>query len=334
MRALSLGVALARGAVVALANWQVVLVDFAVESFYKLLLAVPVIGGAAMVTAVVGTDPGSLVAGGIRATADLVVASLVTAPVALLSFLAAVGLVALAGEVLMFALKSGTLAVVLAGERAAPDPTTTPFLTDSFSAASVFSLEAVYHGVGRFWRRAVTMALGLAVAYFLIAGSYLTVLAYALPGSAGMPAWPLVVFLSTSAAVVATAGINLGYDLLRVVVVSDDCGVRVAARRLRVFVIEDARQVMGIFAVVLGTVLVATAGSLLAAGGLGLVAVVPVLSLVTAPLQLAAWILRGLLFQFFSLAALGAYAAQYRRFSAIRGFANRADADPLTATAD
>ena len=115
MSALSLRVALARGAIVALANWQALLVDFAVESFYKLLLAVPAIGGAVMVAAVVGTDPGSLVAGGIRATVDVVVASLATAPVALLSFLAAIGLVALAGEVLMFALKSGTLAVVLAG---------------------------------------------------------------------------------------------------------------------------------------------------------------------------------------------------------------------------
>ena len=149
-----------------------------------------------------------------------------------------------------------------------------------------------------------------------------------------MPAWPLVVFLSTSAAVVLTAGVNLGYDLLRVVVVSDDCSVRVAARRLRAFMIEDARQVIGIFAVVLGVILVATAGSLLAAGGLRLVAIVPVLSLVTAPLQLAAWIVRGLLFQFFSLAALGAYAAQYRRYSAIRWFARRDAANPLRATAD
>ena len=75
----------------------------------------------------------------------------------------------------MFALKSGTLAVVLAGERAAPDPATMSFDTDSFGAASVFSLDAVYRGVGRFWRRAVTMALGLGVAYFVIGGAYVTV---------------------------------------------------------------------------------------------------------------------------------------------------------------
>jgi hypothetical protein len=331
MKALSLGVALARGAIVALANWQVILVDFALESFYKLLLAVPILGGAVMVTAIMGTDPASLIDGGMRATADLVLASLVTAPIALVSFLAAIGLVALAGEVLMFALKSGTLAVILAGERAAPDFAATLVDSDSVGAASAFSLEAVYHGVGRFWRRAVTMALGLGVAYFVIACGYLTVIAYAFTESADMPAWPLLVFLTTSAAVVSTAVINLGYDLLRVVVLSDDCSVRVAVGRLQVFVFEDARQVIGIFAVVLGVVLIATAGSLLAAGGLGLVAIVPVLSLVTAPLQLAAWIVRGLLFQFFSLAALGAYAAQYRRFSVGRGLLPREDTDPIRA---
>ena len=74
---------------------------------------------------------------------------------------------------------------------------------------------------------------------------------------------------------------------------------------------------VGIFAVVGVLFLLAAAGSLLVAAGLALVAWVPVVGLVVVPLQAAAWLVRGLLFQFMGLSALAAYQAQYRRFSAI-----------------
>jgi hypothetical protein len=61
-----------------------------------------------------------------------------------------------------------------------------------------------------------------------------------------MPAWPLLVLVATAAGVVAVAVVNLAYDLLRVIVVTDDCSVGTAAGRLRHFIIEDSRQVIGI----------------------------------------------------------------------------------------
>ena len=57
---------LKRGALVTAANWAVVFVDFTIESVYKLVLAVPVVGGALMVAVLLGSDIRTLFAEGVR----------------------------------------------------------------------------------------------------------------------------------------------------------------------------------------------------------------------------------------------------------------------------
>src|SRR5207244_13404990 len=109
--------------------------------------------------------------------------------------------------------------------------------------------------------------------------------------------------------------VNLVNDLLRIVVIGDDCSPRRALDQVWRFFIVDSRQVIGILAVVGALVLLATAASLLVAAGLALVAWVPVVGLVVVPLQAAAWLVRGLVFQFMGLTALAAYESQYRRFA-------------------
>jgi hypothetical protein len=117
---------------------------------------------------------------------------------------------------------------------------------------------------------------------------------------------------------VTIAIVNLAYDLLQVIIVTDDCDVGTAAARLRAFVVEDSRQVIGIFAVMGGLVVVTTAASLFAVAGVAVIAWVPFVSLIVVPLQTAAWVARGLVFQFMELSALAAYQTQYRRFSSER----------------
>ena len=131
MGPLPLRAALKRGALVAAANWPVVVIDFALESFYALSLTVPVLGGALMVAAIAGTELGTVVGEGLRATADLVVGSLGTAPVALTAFFAAVAIVGVGGETIVFALKVGTLSVIVAGDRAAGEVHTLPIGPES-----------------------------------------------------------------------------------------------------------------------------------------------------------------------------------------------------------
>ena len=60
---------------------------------------------------------------------------------------------------------------------------------------------------------------------------------------------------------------------------------------------------------------VGTAVSFTATASLAMIGWVPVIGLLVWPLQLAAWVIRGWLFQYISLTALASYQARYRRFS-------------------
>jgi hypothetical protein len=126
------------------------------------------------------------------------------------------------------------------------------------------------------------------------------------------------VLVATSTVAVSLTIVNLAYSLVRAIVVTDDCSVSVAFGRLLAFVFQDARQVIGIFAVMWVVVVLASAVALLATAGVTLVASMPVLGLLVVPLQAAAWIVRGLVFQFMNLATLSAYQTQYRRVADAR----------------
>ena len=119
----------------------------------------------------------------------------------------------------------------------------------------------------------------------------------------------------TAVALVMVAGLQLVHALLQVIMATDDCRLSSAVKRLRVFLLHDARQVLGIFSVVLMLVLLATAASVLATAGLALVAWVPFVGLAVVPLQLAAWLVRGVVFHYMDLSAWSAYQSQYRRYA-------------------
>ena len=68
--------AVKRGFLIVTANWPIVLIDFAVESLAKLALAFPVVGGALIVTAVVGTDIRALLSNGVLDTKKSFIESL------------------------------------------------------------------------------------------------------------------------------------------------------------------------------------------------------------------------------------------------------------------
>ena len=70
-------------------------------------------------------------------------------------------------------------------------------------------------------------------------------------------------------------------------------------------------DVIGVFGVILFLVVLATIASVGATTGLGLIAFVPVATLIVLPLQLGAWLLRTLVFQYLGLTALAAYLHLY-----------------------
>lgn len=321
MGTLPLGAALKRGGLLVAANWAVVLLDFSIGLLYMLVVAVPVLGGALMVSVLGGRDLRDAVTAGIGPTADVVLGSLASAPVALLAFLGALAAAAIGAEAIAFIVKSGTLAVIVEADRGTDAIEAEPIGTETLLRAQVFRLETVVVAARHFARRSVTLALGLGSIYGVLALAYVGLVTYGV-SSGPAPRWaiplPVLVFVATSLGIVSATAATLTFNLLRVVLVTDDCDVREAVSRLRVFVIEDARQVLGIFSVVGGVELFAGAAALLATAGLAPIAYLPFAGLLIVPLQLALWVLRGLLFEALSLASLSAYQTQYRRFSRAR----------------
>jgi len=316
---LTLRAALARGAIVTAANWPVVLVDFVAESVYKFTLGVPVVGGAFMVAVLLGVDIRTLLGDGLLPAAEQILVPLTNAPAALAAFLAALSVVGVGGAVLMFVVKAGTLAVLVAGEGRAGELERSPLSLDAVRGARAYGLASLWAAIRRFQGRAAVLALGLGLAYVALGGLYLTAVVDGfrwVAESKWAPVWPLLVFVATSGAAVAMTAVNLFFDLARVVMVTDDCGVRSALDRVRAFLLADARQVLGVFGAMGAIVLLATAAAFTATAGLTLVAWVPLVGLLFVPLQLAFWVLRGLLFQYMSLTTLSAYQSQYRRFTA------------------
>jgi hypothetical protein len=145
-------------------------------------------------------------------------------------------------------------------------------------------------------------------------------------------AWTMAAALLSSALIVWITIVNLLYLLVQMIMAAEDCGVREAVRRLIAFLRRDLRPIAMVFAVVLGLVLIAMIASMLATAGLGLVSFVPLVGLAVLPLQAAAWLVRGLVFQYLGLAALGAYLALYRPADAERASAPTASSWVRTAS--
>lgn len=302
-----------------LANWPIVLVEFVVETAYKAAIGVPILGGAFMVALLLGVDARALVGEELVTAADQILFRLGTAPAALVAFLAALAIVGIGGAVTMYVVKAGTLAILVRAEGRAPELYRRPGGIGVMREAAVYSLPALWDSVRHFERRAAVLAFWLGLTYVLVGGGYLIAVGWGARLVAESPwsaVWPLLVLVATSAAAVGIVAANLVFDLARVVIVTDDCGVRAALARVRAFLLEDARQVLGIFGAMGTILLLATVGSITATAGLALVAWVPLAGLLFVPLQVAFWIVRGLLFDYMGLVTLSAYQTQYRRFAA------------------
>ncbi len=303
--------ALKRGALVAGANWEVVVIQFVAESTFKALLMVPVVGAAFLLALLVGGNVLDLLGGALADALTAAIAALDSHPGALACYLAGLLVIVVGGSLLMFHVKGGTVDVLVAAEREARDVDRPPLSMARLRRAGRFTLERFVAGADRFTRRFVRLGLVLLLVYAVSGGLYLvTVLsAYRLGGDLR---WTI---LGSIAAAGASAAfglwltlVNLVYLLLQVLIVANDWPVRSAARALPGLVRRQRSLIGGIFLVMLGLVVLATLASVLATGALGFIGFVPVVGLAVLPLQLLAWLARGLVFQYLGLAALGAYA--------------------------
>jgi hypothetical protein len=307
--------ALKRGALIAAANWPLVIVQFVAESSLKLMLAVPIVGGAFLVALLLDTSMSELLHGDVREIVTSIVTALRQSPLALAAFAAAGLLVLVGGSILTWVVKAGTIALLAEAEQIAGPVERPPLRFETLRRASVVAIEPFIAGSSRLWRRYVRIGIGLLVIYALTAAAYLAFVfgGYALAGnSAVLLGWTALAAVASSVLIVWITLVNFFYLITQMVVAIEDVSVRKGVRLAIGFVWGHLREVAAVFGVVLIVVVVATAASILATAGLGLIAFVPLVGLAVLPLQLAAWLVRGIVFEYLGLAALGAYLSHYR----------------------
>jgi len=309
----SLKLLLKRGALVAAANWPVVLVQFVADTLFNALLMVPIAGGALLVMLLVGAEPSDILDLEYRQVVPALISALLAQPLALAAFLGALGLVGAGGSVLMFAVKAGTLTVLTAGDQAAGHIEHPPLHLLALTQANAFSIERFITGLRRLFRRYLLLGSLLAVAYAVAVGAYAFLvfgppILHAVDGA-------LVVTLASLWVVALITVINFLYLLTQIVIASDDCGVPQAMSRVARLLVREGRTILGVLGAILALLVLTTAASVLATAALGLIAFVPFVGLAALPLQVIAWLLRGLVFQYISLAGAAAYLRLHRQVS-------------------
>jgi hypothetical protein len=303
--------ALKRGALIAAANWQVVVVQFVANAVFTGLLAVPVVGGAILVVLTSGLAPGDVIRQGIRRAVPAVAAALLAHPMALAAFLSAVLLVLLGGSLLMAFIKGSTIAVLVAAEREAGPIERPPLRVAAVRRASRFSLEHATTGAQRLFARFAWLGGVLFLAYgAVLAAALAALIGVGSPDSAWDAAHIAALTLAVGAAVTT---VNLLYLLMQIAITVDDCDVRTAVGRVARLLVTLPVDIAVVVAITLSLLALGTAASLLATAALGLIAFVPFVGLAALPLQVAAWVIRSLVFQYLGLTALVAYVQLYRR---------------------
>lgn len=299
---------LKRGALVAAANWPVVIIQSVADSLFKVLIAMPLVGGIFLVAIVVGAEPGVLMSLGWRELVATIVGSLISRPVVLAAFLASLSIVVIGGSLFIFLVKGGTISVLVRGERRAGPIERPPLHVRTIARASAFAIEPFVEASQLLWMRYTRLGGILMAGYLLAGGLYL---AAVFAGRTTDSSWLLTAFF-TGVFVSAITIVNLVYLLMQIVIAADDCSVAAAWRRVAAFVRRQRGDLTAVFLVVLVLVIGATGASLLATAALGLISFVPLLGLTVLPLQLIAWLFRALVFQFIGLSSVGAYLKLYR----------------------
>ena len=299
-----------RGALITAANWHVVIVQFVADVLFKTLLAVPIVGGVFLVVLLIGGDPSDLLSLPVADILPTMASVLMAQPAALAAFSFAVLLVVSGGSLLMFVIKGGSVTILVAAERNAGAIEHPPLRLPAFHRATHFTLERFTAGAVRLFPRYVRLGVGLMLFYALS-----TAMSLAVVFGPEHDNWRLLAAATSVALVIWITVINFVYLLWQMVMAVEDCDVRQGARGVARLLRLRFPLVASIFFATLGLVVLTTAASILATAALGLIAFVPFVGLAALPLQLIAWLVRGVVFQYIGLTALVAYTRVYRALS-------------------
>ena len=221
---------LKRGALIAAANWPTIVIQASADAVFKVVVALPVVGGIVLAALVIGAEPAALLTLDVRDMGTTVFALLTARPATLAAFVGAVGTAVLGASTLAFLVKAGhrrDRGRVRTEHRAGRGSRSREYV----AVSARFSVEQFNAAVRRFGPRFVRLGCGLLAAYALSGAAYFQVVVGA--GSTG--AWASAA-AATASLVVWITVVNLLYLLAQVVMTAEDCGVLAACRRVVVLV--------------------------------------------------------------------------------------------------
>jgi len=318
---LKLKLLLKRGALLTAANWQTVAIQFAAETTFQVLLAVPIIGAAILVAVLLGADLADLLRGSLREMFTTVASALMSEPVALVAFVVAFALALLGGSMLVFTVKGGTVDVLIAANAAAGPIERSTITLEALRQSSRFTLERYMAGCARLFRPYLALGVALMIVYGISVGGYIAFVAYGYRAAEGrllVIGWTFIAAVAAMALTIWITVVNLVYLLLQITIAMENVTLADAWRPAYRFVRAEFRELAGVFLIVFGLVVAAMLASALAWSGVGLIAFVPLVGLAVFPLQIAALLVRGLVFEYLGLTALGAYLTLYQRYVTLR----------------
>jgi hypothetical protein len=299
---------LKRGALVAAANWPVTVIQAIADSLFKMLLLAPLVGGVFLVALVVGQEPVALMSLEWRELATTIAMSLLSRPLVLTAWVASLGVIMAGGSLFVFLIKGGAVGILVRGERDAGPIEQPPLLPDVVARASAFSVEGFIESARTLFPRYARLGLALIGVYVASGLAYIGVVSASRDAGEG---WVIAGLLTVFFVAWITI-VNFLYLLMQIVIAADDCSVTSALPRVSGFLHRERRSVGAVFLVVLVLVIAATGASVLATAALGLIAFVPLFGLTVLPLQLLAWVMRGIVFQYIGLSSISAYVTLYR----------------------
>jgi hypothetical protein len=316
---LNLKLLLKRGGLLAAANWPIVVIQFAAQTTFQVLLAVPIIGAAILVAVLLGGDLANLLEGSMREIFTTIAGALVSEPFAFASFIVAFLIALFGGSVLMFGIKGGTIEIMLVANDTVGPLENQPLTLRSLGEAARFSIARFVTGCSRLFRPYLRLGFALMIAYVVTGAAYLAFIVYGYQAAGDgilFIGWTFLAAVATLGLFLWITTINLVYLLLQIAIASGHARLGDAIREVARFARVEFRELSGIFLIVLGMIVAAWMASALAWSGVGLIAFVPLVGLAVFPLQLAALLLRGLVFEYIGLTAMGAYVSLYRRYAA------------------
>jgi hypothetical protein len=204
----------------------------------------------------------------------------------------------------MFAIKAGSVTVLLAGDRSAGTIEVPPLRMSALREANQATLERFTTGVRTLFSRYLRLGIALTMAYAMIGAAYF---AFLFGPAIQILDNPVAVTLASLSVIVAITLVNFIYLLLQIVMAAEDCNVLEAVPHVARLLRRRTKDLTIVLAAILALMLMATAASILATTALGLIAFVPFVGLAALPLQVFAWLVRGVVFQYVGLTGVSTY---------------------------